>query len=667
MKGKLGKISSKITMTVILIVALALIASNSISVLIASRSMTAEQTEMLQYTADKYAKSIDVWLEGERTMVEGVVYDIDGLKTSNLSYEDLVDIVRIHAINRPELLNMYIGTKDKTFAQSDPDAVTPEGYDPTERGWYKAAAEAKHTIVTDPYMDVLIGGMCITVASPVYYDNELIAVVGADVTLDTINLVMDSIPKTGGQYGFLSDSSGNYIIHENPDFMPGEDKTVEVASAIADIAPIVSAPASEVVKTFDYDGESNYFATSPVEKAGWVLGIALPAKNVTATANQMEILSIIMAVIAIAASAIIMIILIKKLLAPMATMKRFVRDKIIGEDKGEIQGDEVAEIDYLLHELEVHFIDTIKQTSSSAGSIKEEMDKARDGVKGISDNLTEISDVFAKTSDNTEAQSSNIAGLTDQSEQVAQAVDSLAQEAQAMAEKANDIIARVGEVIPGAIKDKERAITITQESKENLSKAIEQTKVIEQIVEVSDAIKGIAEQTNLLALNASIEAARAGEAGKGFAVVAEEIGKLSDTTSQEIDKVTELTGKVTESVRALSDEATKIIKFLDEDVMRDYDTLGKLSNDYKDDADYYAQESATIGAGSEELLASITSINELIADLNTSQQELNSTVQSVNETLQRTNEHSDHVAKRTEEVLVHVKELGKTVEQFHID
>lgn len=664
----MGKtIKSKITTTVIIIVAQALIISNGISVFVASRSLTKEQTEKLQYTADKFSESIDTWFESERTMVEGVVYDVNELDSAKPSYDDLVKIVRSHAANRPELLNMYIGTKDKDFAQSDPDATTPEGYDPTQRGWYKAAESAAHTVVTDPYMDVLIGGMCITIASPIYHDNELIAVVGADVTLDTINEVMNSIPKDGGQYGFLADSSGNYIVHENKAYEPGEDSAVAVVNEMKDIAPIIKAPASAVIKTADYDGESNYFATAPIDKAGWVLGIALPVKNVLATSIRMAVLVVVMTLAAMFLSAIVMTLLIKKLLAPMETMKAFVKEKIIGEEAFDYRGDEVGEISYLITELEDRFINTIRQTASSAGSIRTEMDKARNGIQSISDNLSEISEVFGRTSDNTESQSSNIAGLTEQSEQVSQAVSGLAGEAQEMASRANSIITRISEVIPGAIKDKEKAVVMTQESKKNLTKAIEGTRVIDQIVEVSDAIRAIAEQTNLLALNASIEAARAGEAGKGFAVVAEEIGKLSDTTSQEIDKVTELTGKVTESVKVLSDEAMRIIRFLDEDVMHDYDTLGTLSNNYKDDAEYYAQESATIGAGSEELLASITSINELIGQLNSSQQELNSAVQSVNETLQKTNAHSDHVAERAEEVLTHVDELGRTVDTFRID
>ncbi len=660
------KISSKITSVVILIVVLTLVVSNGISVIVAGRNLTGQQTEKLQVQADKYASDIDEWFESERTLTEGVAKDVGELNTATPSFDDLITIVRAQATDRGELLNMYIGTEIKDFAQSDPEATTPEGYDPTARGWYIAAKEAGGTIVTDPYMDVLIGGMCITIASPIYHDGALIGVVGADVTLDTINSIMDSIPTDGGQYGFLVDGSGNYIIHKDESFEPGEDAVVSVDSVVSSLSPLISGPGSSILQANDYDGVKKYFVTSAVDKSGWTLGIALPSSTVNATVTNMIISAVVIAVVALAAAVVIMMLLIRKLLGPMEQMKAFIREKIIGEANVKETKDETEEIKYLIQELEDRVIDTIHRTRDESNAIQDKMADTSDRIQDINGNISIISTTMRQTGDDIDNQTKSIRGIDEASSAVNTNIDELAQSTSEMADKAKDITERVRAMVPKVLKNKEHAVAVTEESRQRLAAAIEQAKVIDQIVEVSNAIGTIADQTNLLALNASIEAARAGEAGRGFAVVADEINVLSTTTQSEIGKVNALIEKVTESVKALSDESNEILKFLTDVVLGDYDNLETLAHNYEDDANYYGDASNSLHANSQELARSMSSINKAIENIDSTQESLSQAIADINNNLLQISDSSESVADETHSVLGGLESLQETIGKFNV-
>ena len=128
---------------------------------------------------------------------------------------------------------------------------------------------------------------------------------------------------------------------------------------------------------------------------------------------------------------------------------------------------------------------------------------------------------------------------------------------------------------------KEESATIITSIAASLNTAIEDSKKVNRINELTNTILDISNQTNLLALNASIEAARAGEAGKGFAVVAEEIRVLADSSKNTANSIQEISVIINDSVQTLSEYSSKIVEYINDVIIKDYDSFATSSVEYK--------------------------------------------------------------------------------------
>lgn len=150
---------------------------------------------------------------------------------------------------------------------------------------------------------------------------------------------------------------------------------------------------------------------------------------------------------------------------------------------------------------------------------------------------------------------------------------------------------------------------------EVLNKAIEDSKSIDQINDLTGDILNIAQQTNLLALNASIEAARAGEVGRGFAVVAHEIGDLADASRNTANHIQEINSIIVEAVHSLAEHSQDLIKYLNDSIMEDFSDFVKAGAEYRDNATYIEDAMSEFTKKTERLKNNVSQIATAIESI----------------------------------------------------
>ncbi|MFU7515044.1 methyl-accepting chemotaxis protein [Clostridium sp. HCS.1] len=266
----------------------------------------------------------------------------------------------------------------------------------------------------------------------------------------------------------------------------------------------------------------------------------------------------------------------------------------------------------------MHLNSIKKSLSGLIKKVKNESNHTEEAIDIINKNIYDLNTSLESMAATSEEVNAIMEETSASTEEINNSIQSIEINIESINNKAKDGAKISDEISRRAIdnkkfitKDLKNANNILNDSKETLRNAINQTKVISKIYELSEIIIDITEQTNLLALNASIEAARAGEAGRGFAVVAEEIRKLAEASKDSVIKIKETGSEISNSVNGLISGSNNLIKFMDNDLQNEFNNMINIIDTYEKDGKLINNIVIEFSNISSDLLLSIKEISDV--------------------------------------------------------
>lgn len=271
------------------------------------------------------------------------------------------------------------------------------------------------------------------------------------------------------------------------------------------------------------------------------------------------------------------------------------------------------------------FLETLQRIMGKirmdSGEMGEIVNNVVNSVSTANANACDISSVMEELSATMEEVSSSTTNVNDNISHVNDEVIEIANATRELNHYAGEMQSRAEELKQKAVHNKEVTSQMVSGIIDTLKSAIEESKSVEHVNELTDEILSVSSQTNLLALNASIEAARAGEAGKGFAVVAEEIRNLADSTRETANNIQTINGQVTAAVEKLAENANILVDYINETIMPDYESFVHTGEQYHDDAAYVNSTMDLFEGRANELSGIVSEITNAIRDISTAIEE----------------------------------------------
>lgn len=489
-----------------------------------------------------------------------------------------------------------------------------------------------------------------------FTDTGNIVLVTADydklIVIDYDKLIGEiEISGVEGSYAYMVSPDGTMLYHKTPEKIGQPVENAAVKGIVSQLQAGQTVPNGSC--EYEYKG-SDKVAGYAFTKSGNIVIVTADRDKMMSSVELMSnylilsgIICVIVAVLLVYLFTVYMLEALKKLVPLINKTARFDFSKDSEAAKLEKRSDEIGLIAKALSTTRNNLrgiVESISRAGTSIGNNVDELHLTINHVGQTCENNSSLTEEIAAGMQETAATTTTITQNAENVRANAGNIDKLADEGMRLSD---EILDRANALTATTERASKKTVEMYESVKVKSKEAMLASQSVERIHLLSDTIMSISSQTSMLSLNASIEAARAGEMGRGFAIVASEISNLANQTSDAVKNISSIVNEVNGAMGQMSECLNQTTDFLEENVLSDYEEFGKVSRQYKKDADTFGESMGTIKKSIRNLNDDIQDIADAISDIDRT---MNESSQSVNDIADKNSEMVNETAGTADQV-----------------
>ena len=656
---KFVSIKAKLLVIILPIVIVIVALLTIISYLVSKSVIASYSEELLSSSIENQGNEIEAWLNENLSAFQSIKHNIEQTRPNDVQLQTLLDQYYDYNSNYPDGLYLADGQGNLMTASGSSKSES----NPTSSVWYTEGLSHINMTFTSAYTNA--EGTAVISASGILNDGSgKQRVIAADMTLQRINIIVNSFVEMSDAQAFLISTTDNTILaHRDTSLI---STILDETNSDAFLSGVATRMKNADYTQGEIAGNETVFRT--IDGTDWLLVSYIPTSVIYSSVIQVRNIMLLVGIICILILAVIIERVVHIVIKPVKELTNVITQMTDGDFTVEVHtagNDEIGKMSTGV----AKFLTTMHDMIDSIHNVSDKLHQQSQSSLEISDKMREASTT----------QGESMQQLNETVEQLSASVNDIAEHATTLAgvvadtrEDGSQVESKMKETVDISQKGRtdmnqvNTAMHDINESITSLKAAIDKVgSASEEITNITAVIADIAEETNLLSLNASIEAARAGENGKGFAVVATQIGKLAQTSAESVHTIEGLIQQINGYVADCVTQANVSVGNIGESsqlITVALETFDSIFNNIAAANELVESMVAKVGKV-DDVATNVAAISEEQA---ASSQEILATSDTMVSQAQEITQSSIHAADDSRELNVSAKELANQVNKFKI-